>query len=526
MAVLPGAWSALEGGIIGGAIGIATADVAKPVLTPAEQDAWARNANKVLDLGTLARLVAQGLTEQGSAAGEASRSGFNANKLAAVVQLMLEAPSVAEAQDLRRRGKITLEQFEHALAKAQIEPQYWQPLEDLIDERLDPAVVATAIQRGLLANEGILPVGPPSAVGRVPPMPMVDIDPVDEAAAAGIDKGRLEVLARIVGLPPGPGELLDMLNRGIIDPPDFYRGIAEGNTRNEWAPFLEQLRHFKLSPTEYASARLRGWIDTETMNEGGALTGASPAQMDLLFKNRGRPATPHQMWLAIRRSDATRADFDRAIVQSDIRPEYAPWLWSIRYSYPSLFQLRNATEAGDITGPRARVILGYEGYEDQDADALVASWTKAKSAGTKELTKAELRDEYEGLHISQADFRAALELLGYTGPAQDLEVALADARRVKAYRDKAIARVYKLYIDHTLDEATARADLATLGVAPDAIGHLVPLWTLERDINVKQLTPAQVKRAYRKGDWTLERATAELLARGYEEADALEYLSQ
>lgn len=523
---LGGLWSKLTGGIVGGAVAIATADVAVPTLEVEKQEAWASNANRVLDVGSLARLVAQALVDIGPAANQATRTGYDENKLAALVQLALEAPSVAEAQDLRRRNKISKEQFEHALAKAQIEPQYWQPLEDLIDERLDPAVIATAIQRGLLANEGILPVGPPSDVGLVPPMPMVDIDPVVESEAAGIDKSRLEVLARIVGLPPGPGELLDMLNRGIIEPPDFYRGIAEGNTRNEWGPFLEQLRHFKLSPTEYASARLRGWIDTAEMDAGGALSGASPAQMDLLFKNRGRPATPHQMWLAIRRSDATRADFDRAIVQSDIRPEYAPWLWSIRYSYPSLFQLRNATEAGDISGPRARVILGFEGYEDQDADALVASWTKAKSAGTKDLTKAELRDEYEGLHISQAEFRTSLAQLGYTGAAQDLEVALADARRVKGYRDKAIARVYKLYVAHTLDEATARADLATLNVTPEAIGNLLPLWTLERDVNVKQLTPAQVKRAYRKGDWTLERAIAELLARGYSEPDAAEYLAQ
>jgi hypothetical protein len=205
------------------------------------------------------------------------------------------------------------------------------------------------------------------------------------------------------------------------------------------------------------------------------------------------------MWLAIRRGNATRADFDRAIVQSNIRPEYADWLWQIRYTYPSLFQLRGAVQSGGITPARALTILDYQGFEPQDAQAVVASWARAGAEAGRALTKAELAAEYEGLFIDEAQFRAALTALGYTGPAQDLEVHLGDARRVKKYRDAIVTELHGDYVAHDADDADVTATLAEVGVSAEATGHLLGLWAIERRVQRRQLTAAQVKRGYKRG---------------------------
>ena len=56
---------------------------------------------------------------------------------------------------------------------------------------------------------------------------------------------------------------------------------------------------------------------------------------------------------------------------SDIRPEYAELLWGIRHNYPSLFALRTAVQGGGISPARAKTILHFQRYEDQDAESVV-----------------------------------------------------------------------------------------------------------------------------------------------------------
>src|SRR5207248_2049626 len=106
----------------------------------------------------------------------------------------------------------------------------------------------------------------------------------------------------------------------------------------------------------------------EEMYKGGALTGHTPEQMDLMYKNRGRPLAPVQAFTAWARKaphpkipgepdrpgtfDFT--DFEEAIRRSDVQTWYAPVLWHDRFAYPPLFQLGRLAQAGAIKEPRVR----------------------------------------------------------------------------------------------------------------------------------------------------------------------------
>src|SRR5438105_3309226 len=127
------------------------------------------------------------------------------------------------------------------------------------------------------------------------------LDPFAEAKAMAVDEERLKVLARIVGLPASPDLAARMVFRDIIERIDFDRAIAEGNTRNEWAPFL--FEGFRQIPTAHdgIEGRLRGWIDDAAMYAQTARHGMSKADTDLLFKITGRPLSFHQVFIGERR---------------------------------------------------------------------------------------------------------------------------------------------------------------------------------------------------------------------------------
>ena len=541
-------WSRLQAFVFGGAIASAGRDAVAPVLEPVRQHAWEKNQLRVLGPNEAARLVAQAALDLSQAEGEASRSGVNANRLAALVYLAQTAPGVAEALALYRRKLIGDGELEHAFAKASIEADYWAALKATATVLLSPAEVAAAIQQGHLPNPGILPDVSPAVVpasgvaepltpdGQPPshvPLTEVDLDPVVQAEGAGLTTDQLRVLANLAGLPPGAESLLHMWNRGLIDEASVDAGIREGHMKTKWTGAFKRMRWAVLSAPEAASARLRQWITAEESYRIGALTGHTQEQMDLLFLNRGRPASPTQMWRAWARGvigprgvPTEYEDHAKAIAISDIRPEYAEMLWGIRFNYPSLFQLNRLATAKVIDVATAADWAHKSLYAPEVIDALRAYWGGAAGAASKEATKVELADEFEGGYITEAEYRDALGQLGYSGPELELEIHLGDARRLKRWREKVVDAIGAAYTQWAVDGTAATAQLAEVHITGDAARRLVGLWDIDRAVTVRGLTPAQVKKAYTSG--IMDRATAldRLEHEHMPAADAATYLDE
>ncbi|MDE2469321.1 MAG: hypothetical protein KGL35_11405, partial [Bradyrhizobium sp.] len=269
-------------------LGFALGHVLDPPATALSQESWllalsATSAlGKALDPGQAAEAVAEDIQSLDWGKHEAAQTGIAADNFVTLVDLTLSGVGLPDLITLRRRDEITDADFIHGLRKLKLEPRWDAPLQTLQDEKLNVAVVATAIQRGLMRNAGILPVGAPTGEGKVPPMPVSDLDPIVEAAATGYDAEHLKILSRIVGLPASPDQAARLVFRNIIDRVDFDRAISEGNTRNEWAPFMFEGFREILTAHNYVEARLRGWIDDTEMYAGTALHGMTQADTDLL----------------------------------------------------------------------------------------------------------------------------------------------------------------------------------------------------------------------------------------------------
>lgn len=489
-------WSRLTAAIAGIGVGEAAGVALEPVLDPLKQDAWAQKTPRVLDLGALAQLAASGLITEDAAVTEGARSGFSPDRVKRATQLALEAAPVAELLELWRRGKIGEPLVDHGLAKARIEPQYWAPIKELFYGRLDPAIIATAIQRGIMTDPGFLPVGPPTGVGHVPAFPVSPLDPIEEAKAHGIDRDRLFVETALVGLPLALVQAAQAYFRGIITLDDFKRAVAEGNTRNEWGDAALAVSRQILTSGQYAELELRGFLNQNQRRTKTDQHGMTHADSDLLYDLLGRSINVHAITTGLARggtfngpTGAIPAEYLQSLQRGNLRPEYYNLAYANRYTYPSAFVVRSLLTDGAISEAQGEQIFLDIGWTPQLAKTVATHYA---------VTVGKTTDPHVG--------KAQTQLWNTT---------------------------HKSYVGEMISPQQAQTALTAAGVAPAAVQPVLNLWSEERALIRKQLTPANIRKALDEGvtnpatgaAWTQQDAIQALLERGYDQADAEVFLA-
>jgi hypothetical protein len=496
-------------------IGRAISPILVPGITDLENYAWSTHRIRPLSVEASAALWVEGVWEKERADTEASYTGFSTSRLEAIQQLLNDPPAVELLYQLWRRNQIDPDKFNEALKHLRVEEDYWKGLRALRDIRLSAEAVANAVQQGHMPNDGILPQIDPTIIvptgyhaGPAPddagpshvPLTQIAVDPTTEAAAHGVDVDRLKILANLVGLPPGPEALLTMWNRSLIDEESVDAGIREGHMKTKWAHAYKRMRWAVLTAPEYAELRLRDWISEDEMNKGGALTGHTPEQMLNLYRNRGRTATPRQVWLAWARGKtgprgvpADFIDHEQAIRRSNIRPEYAEMLWEIRFNYPPLFQLGRLVTVGAIDPATAALWAKYQLYGPDVVDALTLYWESV-----------------------------------YPGPVGGTTGKPKAQPRVKSAQTTAITEIRSAFLIGQADETAARGWLGRIGVEQDEIDGMLPIWQVMLEVPQKGLSAAQIKKAYQNlpSQWPRDRAISELDLLGYTADDAATILDE
>jgi len=515
-----GLWAKIFGLVGGGAVAGAAAGAVEPVLEGIRQDAWQNNAIRVIAAEIAARAVAEGLMDPGTAHEEGVREGISNTRMDYMIELAKSAPDIGTLTELLRREFINPGNFTHGTKKAGLEPDWDSALQKLKDSILSVADVANAIQQGFIPNDGILRGDTGGTHGIDIPVDEVGIDPIQEAKHSGYNSDHLRVFAELAGLPPGPGELMQMLNRGIITEGSFTTGIREGHTKLKWTSALKQLRFGILSPVQAANLRLRGWIDDPTMNAYGELAGYTPDLMHRLWQMQGRPPGPAQLQTAVNRGLIGFTEFQHGILESDVRDEWTQLLYDLRRRYPTPFALRQLASTGGLTVAEVTNILELEGYPPDLAAKMAKAWATGKTAPQKQNAVSTIETLYEARYIDAGQASSLLTKLGYTADEITLILELGDARRVKKFLDAAVGKIHTLYVDHKLADADAVNELNALNISQQAIADLISEWSLERSANIPQLTPAQWAAAAYYAIVTRDAAIAGIKSLGYDDTNA------
>lgn len=491
------------GSFIGGSIstaagfaaGAATAPTLRPILQDLENLTWSAHASRPLDAETAAAIVAEDVDKYAWGEEEAGLTGIKPDRFKDLYGETLNAPGLGELYALVRRGEIQASDFIHGLRKAKFESDWDTPLLRLANARLNPAQTALGIVRSLFDSGGLLVGEHDTTGGVVPSTPVSSIDVLKEAQAWGIDKERLRVMVGEIGLPMSLQQAASAYFRNIIKKPDFYLAVAQGDTRPAWADFiLDQARHI-LSANQYAELELRGFLTTTQRRNKTDQYGMSQADSDLLFNLLGRSIPVHQITTGLARGGVYKGSpndipdsYLSSLQRGNLRPEYYNLAYANRYTMPSAFVIRGLTQAGTWTEARAEEALLYSGWIPAWAKDTAQAWAKPTGAAADP-------------HVTKAHNSL------WTTMVQSYTAGESDAAALVPGFDK-------------LDvPAAARTEiLSTLDI--------------RRAIIRKQLTPAQVKKAWQKAapneatgqPWTEDDALAALLLRGMSHADATTFL--
>lgn len=315
----------------------------------------------------------------------------------------------------------------------------------------------------------------------------------NEAALGGVDGSRFRNMADFTGNPPGPQELLDRWRKGDIDDATLERGIRQGFIRDEWLPFYKRQFTLPLSTAEVVEGVVQNQIPYDVAQAVAKGNAVANDDFDALVRIAGNPPGPQEMLTMWRRGIIDQATMVQGLKESRLKDKYIPAFLQLYRARIPLRTITTLLNANAITEQQATNDLEALGYTAEDAAALIAAHKKAGGATHKQLSAAKVIDAYEARVIARDKAVADLGLAGYDPAVAGELLDLADAQAVAKLRAAAVTKIRAIYVAHRMTRAEASADLDKLLVPADQRDHMLDLWDLEQQANIRTLSEAELR---------------------------------
>lgn len=521
---LLGAGDAIKQLVLWGLLNQAATAGLQPYLTALQQDVDGANPLQVLAPPDLADAVVRNYLDPATAAGEAAKSGIDAQRFALMTHLHGDAPGPDQLAQALQRGIIPeagagadAVSFEQGVREGRLADKWTVMLRQLARQVMSPADAATAAARHF--------IDPATAAG--------------EAAKSGVDPDLFSVLTHLAGDAPAPGQLAEALRRGLItdagtgpDAVSFQQGIAEGRLADKWTDMIRGLAQEWPTPADALAATLEGQV---SQAEGQALYqrfGGDPQYFQLLFNTRGNAPTPIEALELANRGIIPWTGTGPGVVSYQQAFLEGPWRNKWLEPYKSLGEylpppetVRTLLEQGAISQSQAADLWTKAGLAPDTVQAYLQAALFNNLADTRGLTSSAVLDMYYAQLISVDDAHKLLDLFQVPAANADLLLAYVDMRRSITAVNTAVSRIQSLFAARKLGVDTARQALERLKVPPASIEGIITTWEIEASVNVKTLTESQIADAWERGIMDQATAQGELQAIGYTPYDAWVVLS-
>jgi len=340
------------------------------------------------------------------------------------------------------------------------------------------------------------------------------------AAATGTDAEDFRRLTELAGQPPAPEVLYLAYRRGIIDAERLERGIVQGPIRNEWFDVLQAVQFHSMTPEQAAGAVTQGHMTVDRGQSIAKEYGLDPDDFATLIETAGLPPGIEFASEAYNRHLITDDEFGAMFLESRIKNRYLPLLREMRTRLLPQETARSLLAKGALTQERCMEVLLGHGFSPEDAEALIAGSLVEKGAATRDLSLSQTLGLYEEREISAEIAAEMLSALGYDADETALILLLTDTKRLRTYRNAVITRVRSGVVAGLFNPEEAVTALDSIGVPPERRDDLLTLWDIERTTVTRNLTPAQLVTAAKKGLLPVGAVTSRLVGQGYSSEDA------
>ena len=355
-----------------------------------------------------------------------------------------------------------------------------------------------------------------------------------EARLSGIDAARFRTMKELAGDAPGPEQLAEMLRRKLItadgkgpDSTSFEQGIAEGRLADKWSEPFKGLAQIWPTPNDALDALLEGQVDEPTAKDLYVKLGGDLEFFDWLFNTRGNAPTPMEALEMVNRgiipetgTGPDSVSYEQAFLEGPWRNKWLAPFRALGHYVPPPRTVTALLRTGSLTDAQAQRFFQDTGMSAELAAAYVHNAKGEKLAGSKQLAEGNVATLYESHAIDAAKATTMLEALGYGPDEAAFILELSDLSRELRVVNSGVTRTGTLYVNHKITRQGALAALETLDIRAGQAQLLLSDWDVQRAVNVRQLTPAQILKAVKLGNLTDDEGRAELQAIGYTARDA------
>lgn len=368
---------------------------------------------QLLSPADAALAVLRGNMDEAAGRAIAAANGMSSADFDVLIGNTGEPPAIEEMLMLWRRGRIDTPTLDRAIRQSRVRDEWIPAIHDLSVEPPAQADVLEALVQGELTE----------AQAR------------QRFAEAGGDPTYFDTAFRTRANSPAPGQLAEMLNRGIIaehgtgpDAVTFEQGFREGRWKDKWEPQFRALAVYLPPPRE---------ISTLVKEQG-----LSQDQAIGLWEQHGMtPELAHAYWTAahyqrtsaqhtLAASEIERLYFDQAIDLATATTMLggigwtetdAAWLLDLTdikreqsYLERAIAKISALYVAHKITSAQASSALATLEVPSSQAAHLVKTWDLEAALNVRTLTAAELVDSWFYNLASPQQVAAQLQGIGYT----------------------------------------------------------------------------------------------------------------
>lgn len=308
--------------------------------------------------------------------------------------------------------------------------------------------------------------------------------------------------------------------------------LKDSGVQEQYWPTVKALLTQIPTVSEVMNAWLQGQIEEGEANRRYLEAGGDPTWFQTSYNANGSAPSPNEAATMANRGiigwDGTgpsAVTFEQAFLEGPWRNKWEPAWRKLAEYLPPPRTVTALQKEGVITQAEALTLYKRTGLSAELAAAYVKSASLTKTATEHALTKADVITLYKDRLISDAECVSMLEALNYSAADAAYIVAMADFQREAHLLTASVSKIHTLYVTHKITKANASASLTTLQVPAAQVEDIFKHWDLEKSVNVKALTEAQIVSAWDDELITQTEAESELAAIGYNAFDAWVLLS-